>query len=160
MPEAKAAPVGAECHFGKMRTVMEECEVKAAAAVGIVRKPVPGLTVEKGGPETEQEGNSVEVRKHEDEGCEALLVEDGPLEAWGHVTEAAEPVGHFVRAPEVEGWPARVSEEKATLEDEVLLRTECEKVGLLKQSVVEEWGSWALMETLGKEEELHLTLGA
>lgn len=40
----------------------------------------------------------------------------------------------------VEGWPARVSEEKATLEDEVLLRTACEKAGLLKQSVVEELG--------------------
>lgn len=71
--------MGAERHPGKMRTVMETCE--AVAAAGIVRKPVPGLTLGKGGPETEQEGNSVEVRKHEDEACETLPAEDGPLEA-------------------------------------------------------------------------------
>lgn len=132
--EARAALVGAGCHSGMMRTAMEECEV--VAAVGIVRSPVPGLTWGKGGPETEREGNSVEVRRHEDEACEALPAEDGPLEAWGHGAEAVEPVGHSERAQEVEGWAARVSEEKATLEDEVLLRTECEKAVLLKQSAV------------------------
>lgn len=156
--EARAALVGAG-HSGKMRTVMEECEAVAAAA-GKVRMLVPGLTWGKGGPETELEGNSVEVRKCEDEACEALPAKDGPLEAWGHAAEAVEPVGHSERAQEVEGWPARVSEEKATLEDEVLLQTECEKVGLLKQPVVEGWGLWAQMETLVRGVALHLTLGA
>lgn len=138
--EAGAALVGAGCHSGKMRTGMEECEEVVAAVAGIVRRPVPVLTEGKGGPETEQEGNFVEVRKHEDEACEALSAEDDPLEAWGHAAEAVEPVGHSERAQEAEEWPARASEEKATLEDEVLLQTECEKVGLLKQFAVEGWG--------------------
>lgn len=101
----------------------------------------------------------MEVKKHEDEACEALTA-DGPLQAWGHAAEAVEPVDHSERAQEVELWPARASEEKATLEDEVLLQTECEKAGLLKQSVVEGWGWWAQMETLVKGVALHLTLGA
>lgn len=50
--EARAALVGAECHSVKMRTAMEECEAVAAAA-GIMRRPVPGLTWGKGEPETE-----------------------------------------------------------------------------------------------------------
>lgn len=127
----RAVPVGAECHSGKMWTVMEECE--ALAAAGKVMKPEPGMTLGKEGPETVEEGNSVEVKKHEDEACETLPAEDGPLEAWGHAAEAVELVGHSERVQEVEGWPARANEEKATLEDEVLLRTEC-----AKQSAVEE----------------------
>lgn len=67
MREARAALVEAECHFGKMKTAMEECEVVAAAVAGIVRRPVLELTGGKGGPETVREENSVEVRKHEDE---------------------------------------------------------------------------------------------
>lgn len=156
--EVRAALVGADCHSGKMRTAMEECE--AVAAAGIVRWPVPGLTSDKGGPESEREGNSVEVRKHEDEACEALPAKDGPVEASGHATEAVVPVGHSERAQEVEGWPARVNVEKATLEGEVLVQTECEKAGLLKQSAAEGWGWWALMETLVKGVMLHLTTGA
>lgn len=99
----------------------------------------------------------MEVRRHEDEACEALPAEDGPLEVWSHAAEAVEPVGHSERAQEVEGWPAKASEEKATLEDEVLLRTECEKAVLLKQSAVKGWGWWAQMETLVKGVVLHLT---
>lgn len=109
-------------------------------------------------PETEQEGNSVAVRKHEDEANEAPAVEDDPLEAWGHAAETVELAGHSERAQEVEGWPATVSEEKTTLEDEVLLRTECENAGLQKQSAVEGWGWWVQMETLVKGVALHLTL--
>lgn len=51
MQEARAALVGAVYHSEKMRTVTEECELVAAAA--IVKKPVPGLTWGKGEPETE-----------------------------------------------------------------------------------------------------------
>lgn len=131
--EARAAPVGAEWHSGKMRTATEKCE---AVAAGIMRKPVIGLTWRKGEPETEQEENSVEVRKHEDEACEALPAEGGPVEAWGYAVEAVGSVGHSERAQGAERWPARASEEKESLEDEVLLQTECEKAGLLKQSVV------------------------
>lgn len=86
----------------------------------------------------------------------ALPEEDDPLEAWGHAAEAVELVGHSGRAQEVEGWPVRANEEKATLEGEVQLQTECEKVGLLKQSAVEEWEGWA--RTV-KEVALHLMLG-
>lgn len=155
MQRVRAAPVVADCRSGKLRTAMEKCEV--VAAVGIARMPVSGLKLGKGEPETEQEENSVEVRKREDEACEALSAEDGPVEALGYAVEAAGPVGHYERAQKAERWPAKASEGKASLEDEVLLQTECEKVGLLKQSVVEEWGWWAQMETLVKGVALHLT---
>lgn len=99
----------------------------------------------------------MEVRKHEDEACEALPAEDDPLEAWGHAAGAVKPVSHSERAQKVEGWPAMASAEKATLEDEVLIQTECEKAVLLRQSAVKGWGQWAQMETLVKRVALHLT---